>query len=307
MKRGFTLVELSLSIALIGVLSLIVILVISNAVSSYHRGLTLNQLNTVGMALVEDMQTTVQSSPGRFNYEAECGELYSDNDSSEKSCKDDLGKSFIVIERYANVKIGNNENQSMPVYGAFCTGAYSYIWNSGYFFGEDEGYTIQGANRATFSYKSAADNEVYTESDFKLLKVEDRKRAVCKSAAGVTDTNSTYRSAAAAKSSLNNNFDVDCDNAICEVIDGDSINTDVLTSTGNLALYDLTVAQPAESSGANNMFYSISFILGTVKGGINVRAQGDYCQTPDGSNTGVGDFDYCAINKFNFAAQATGG
>lgn len=59
MKAGFTLVELSLSIVLIAVLSIIVISMINNAVSAYHRGLVLNQVNTVGMGLVDDMRLSL--------------------------------------------------------------------------------------------------------------------------------------------------------------------------------------------------------------------------------------------------------
>ena len=67
MKRGFTMVELSLAIALIGVLSIIVLLMIRNAVSAYHKGMVLNQINTVGMGVVDDMRSALQSSPGRFS------------------------------------------------------------------------------------------------------------------------------------------------------------------------------------------------------------------------------------------------
>ena len=54
-KKGFTLVELSLSIAFIAILSITVALIINDAISTYRRGLTLNQINTVGMDLVDDM------------------------------------------------------------------------------------------------------------------------------------------------------------------------------------------------------------------------------------------------------------
>ena len=50
----------------------------------------------------------------------------------------------------------------------------------------------------------------------------------------------------------------------------------------------------------------MSFILGTLRGGANVNVSGEFCATP-GSNSSVEDFDYCAINKFNFAARTLGG
>ena len=74
---------------------------------------------------------------------------------------------------------------------------------------------------------------------------------------------------------------------------------------GGLAIYDLYVSTPAESVAKNNLFYSVSFILGTIQGGINITKSGNFCATPD--DYGIENFDYCAINKFNFAAQAVGG
>ena len=77
------------------------------------------------------------------------------------------------------------------------------------------------------------------------------------------------------------------------------------TSTNPLALYDFTITTPATNSAGEAAFYSSSFILGTLTGGINVKAKGNFCKTPEDYIDE--DFDYCAINKFNFAAQATGG
>ncbi len=62
-KKGFTLVELSLSIAFIAILSITIALIINDAISTYRRGLTLNQINTTGMDLVDDIRTAVQNSP----------------------------------------------------------------------------------------------------------------------------------------------------------------------------------------------------------------------------------------------------
>jgi hypothetical protein len=38
-----------------------------------------------------------------------------------------------------------------------------------------------------------------------------------------------------------------------------------------------------------------------------VEASGNFCATPEGYNESVENLDYCAINKFNFAALETGG
>ena len=38
---------------------------------------------------------------------------------------------------------------------------------------------------------------------------------------------------------------------------------------------------------------------------MNVAATGNFCAAPS-DTSGLSDLDYCAINKFNFAVQATG-
>ena len=61
-KRGFTIIELSLSIAFIAILSITMVLIITNTISTYRRGLMLNQINTTGMDLVDDLRAAVQNS-----------------------------------------------------------------------------------------------------------------------------------------------------------------------------------------------------------------------------------------------------
>ena len=74
-------------------------------------------------------------------------------------------------------------------------------------------------------------------------------------------------------------------------------------AASDLVLYDLYVARPALSSTRQNMFYAASFILGTTRGGINIKQGGNICKPPADDNSML---DYCAINKFNFAVQAGG-
>ena len=51
------------------------------------------------------------------------------------------------------------------------------------------------------------------------------------------------------------------------------------------------------------IFYAASFILGTRRGGINIKEAGNNCKPPSDEFT---ELEYCAINKFNFAVQAGG-
>ena len=58
------------------------------------------------------------------------------------------------------------------------------------------------------------------------------------------------------------------------------------------------------------------FILATYRGGVNIKSNGDFCEgsdskdgtrdSTDSDEMTLNDFDYCAVNKFNFSARATG-
>lgn len=290
-KKGFTLVELSLSIAFIAILSITIALIINDAISTYRRGLTLNQINTVGMDLVDDMRAAIQNSPAKVVAEI-CDEVFKGNGSQETSqrnnCKSDGGRKFVSIVKASTnsdkVKIKGEEKEGVPLYGAFCTGAYSYVWNSGYLFTEDN----SSLERASLSYKYDGIEE--NPNDFRLIKVRDENRKVCRS--GLVEGDSKYDEFGT------NQFEVG------EITEEPVVLLSGSGDTANaLALYDLSVPAPA-ADGVNAAFYAVSFILGTVQGGINVMSSGNFCATPDEYDS---NFDYCAINKFNFAAQANGG
>lgn len=238
-KKGFTLVELSLSLVFIGILSITAVLIINNTMLAYQRGLTLNKINDVGMDLVDDMRTVVQGSPVKLD--GECSE------GSELSCVSFAKKGLV-----------SGVDGEVPLYGGFCTGKYSYLWRSGYL---DEDDII--------------DVKIGGSGEYWLAKIKDDKRQIC----------NDYRA--------NYGDEIDYDVEYEELIPSDS----------RLAIYDLYVPMPAESDAIKTMFYSVSFVLGTRGGGVNILAEGDYCTPPEGDNS---NFNYCAINKFNFAAQAGG-
>lgn len=319
-KSGFTMIELSLSIAFIAILSITIVLIITNAISSYHRGLTLNKLNTAGMDLVDDLRAAVQNSPARSVISL-CAELF--NDATEvKNCQDDYGNNLVSAKKSTNVEIGKNNNiPDLPIFGVFCTGAYSYIWNSGYFFNEDEYNVNNKVHPAALKYNSANASGIIA-TGFKLLKVEDENRSVC-TAATIGPKDASGNKYNIADNAINDNLvtcnaDAGCviDITSYDIVDEEPVDIMMAMSqsgdsteklNSNLAIYDLSSSIPAESASNNSLFYSVSFILGTIQGGININSTGNFCATPGGFNADVENFDYCAINKFNFAAQASGG
>jgi len=318
-SKGFTLIELSLSIAFIAVLSIIMTLIITNSISAYHRGITLNTINTVGMDVVDNMREAVQSSPGT-SLAGECEVVYVDNAEDPDNgplakCQRTGGKSFALVTKEADVTLKYNDESigTLPVYGAFCTGEYSYIWNSGYLFNDAE-YEV-GVGKVSFKYKDT-DGVVQPKANFKLIQVGDTHRAVCKAAAGAASGKYWDGNEDSVDGSMEmlNSGTIDLTSCgdeileICDLIDSESVVDILETSENNLALYDLEVATAADNGEADIMFYAVSFILGTIQGGINIAAESNYCTPPeDYENAAIENFDYCAINKFNFAAQATGG
>ncbi|MBR2840030.1 hypothetical protein IKE82_01720 [Candidatus Saccharibacteria bacterium] len=301
--EGFTLVELSLSMVFISTLSLAVVMVITGAISSYHKSITMNQVNTVGTELVDDMRLSVQQSSST-KLSNMCEKVY---DGGNAECANDKARHFVSVARITSVRIKGSEvvaQERIPVFGAFCTGTYSYIWNSGYFF--DDNYEV-GVGRASLKYNNKTDNNVNL-SDFKLLKIKDEDRAVCIAAIriqnGIITNNYTNDNIAsqfdiARKGILQENEVIRVDEEPAELIGG---------GEDGLALYDLSTMISEQTGAGKNIFYYTSFVLGTVQGGINVNANGGFCAAPEEYNSEVeASFDYCAINKFNFAALANGG
>jgi hypothetical protein len=77
----------------------------------------------------------------------------------------------------------------------------------------------------------------------------------------------------------------------------------------DLAIYDLVVQPAYQSNTTMHALYNISFILGTVNGGININSSGDYCTGSEDANIeefSMTGFEYCALNRFDFAAIQTG-
>ncbi len=310
-RKGFTMVELSISLIFIAILSMAVVLVITGAVSAYHRSITLNKVDTIGSSLVDDMQRSILESPATSLKDA-CEDLFSSAD-VVRDCDNDGGRNLASVVRYAKVKVGNKTMNSVPVFGAFCTGRYSYIWNSGYFFSDE--YSVQDNNAtlepAFLTYKMG-DTVMPPKKDFKLLKVEDENRAVCEAAIRVVNGRKEdrykvkpFNSGTSAlinngKSEFNMAALASTDEEPIEYLNGEDNDT-------NLALYNLTSAISEQDEIHKAIYYYNSFILGTVQGGIDISAAGNNCATPAGYNREVENLDYCAINKFNFAGMAKGG
>lgn len=309
-KRGFTLVELSLSMVFIGVLSLLIVFIISDTVASYRRGLTIGRINTIGMEIVDDMRTAVQNASSAPATDL-CEEFYAnEEDRAQSKCIQDGATNFVTVTKLADVKMKNGETLSnIPVFGAFCSGTYSYIWNSGYFDSNDS-TVLGGVTPAYLKYRDefgrileypGDDDSGGDKKPFRLLKIRDEQRSVCVSVARPYSSGSYDDDYEITQDDVKSEFDIS--NGYGSILEPPE---DLILADGDndLVLYNFDVAKPAESSTRGNMFYSISFILGTKDGGINITVDNKKCATPNDYE--MENYNYCAVNKFNFAVQASG-
>ncbi|MBO7664610.1 hypothetical protein J6S46_02005 [Candidatus Saccharibacteria bacterium] len=303
-KTGFTLVELSFAVLFVALLALTVVVITMDLISNYKRGLMLKQVNTVGNSIIDDFRASISSSSSKkitnlceINFNGNTGTARND-------CEADQAYSAVYLYRNGNVTINGDTQhpKNVVLYGAFCSGSYSYIWNSGYLFG---GNYAASTGKASLRYLDTNSN-VATLSDFRLIKISDPKRHVCLSKSSNLGTSAatitqTYTKNTSLANSLTGDFDIARFGEAVAEAPVDLLEND---DYSDLALYDLSITKPASDTSARNIFYSGSFILATIRGGIDINATGDYCTTPDDFVNE--DFEYCAINKFNFAIQASG-
>lgn len=270
-KKGFTILELALAMAFLSFLLLAIGMVTIQVAQIYQKGIAIKNVNSVSRELTEEFNQTISAS--RYQPPAET---------------ETTGFKYnVYFEQTKNIELGG-VSKEVPINGAFCTGRYSYIWNTGYALnsdnkvtGGDSGEDYYNANvRAVYQYTDENGNETNYENPngepLRLLKLRDTSKAVCTS----HDPSSN-------------------------IYTGGSNPIEILSaSDGNLALYDLTIFTPVYHANSGHTFFTGSFILGTVRGGVDITLSGDYCQ--DRLANFTTDFTYCSVNKFNFAARAAG-
>ena len=294
-KKGFTLIEITIAIAFISILLLTITLVVNDIIKSYRKGAAMKSVNSTGLDLIDEFTSTISEAPS-VTFSNFC-EYYSDSAEKDR-CNNDRANLFTFQRWKASVRI-KDLVADVPVYGAFCTGKYSYLWNTGYALNSNDYQLSTNPDtpipKATLTYHYQ--NDIKTAQNFRLLKIADSSRMVCM--ANLVDLDNSDRTY-----SINNSTSFD----ISETIFGSDYilaeePAELISSDGRLALYDLTVFPPAQDTTSKRLFYSASMILATISGGVNITAPSDYC-SPATNN--FLEFDNCAINKFNFAMRATG-
>ena len=272
-KKGFTLVELSIAMAFLGILLITIAILVIRIVSIYQSGLAIRAISSGGRELIDDFTRSISGSP---IVDVIYDPVIDDPITSLLDKADRLTYKY-YFQKTGTVEINKVVESNVPLAGAFCTGMYSYIWNTA--------YSLNASEFKGFTY-------TYGETkidDFRLIRIPDSERSICIEqridVTGKIDPSIT-------------SFDAPAGQA-------DFVPLELLESAeDSLALYDFRIFPVSTNRITGHTFYSGTFILATLRGGVNIFTNGDYCtEEYDNLNT---DFNYCAINKFNFAMRATG-
>ncbi len=293
-RHGFTMVELSISIVFVGILSISLAVVINSMVVAYRKGNMMAHVNTTGINLVDDFRAATQRSSAS-SLMVVCSNLYTGDTVERDKCLNDSAYNYVSLTHFSKVSMDGGREFEAPIYGVYCTGTYSYIWNSGYY--ELSGAKFAEKTASKWATLVTSDGEIrYREGSsnapFRMLRVQDPNRSVCTAA---YNNDGEYSSAA----EMNNVINISS-----QTLDERPEQLLTTRGAGDLAIYDLTIAKPAVNYDNNSVFYQGTFILGTVDGGVNILSRNNACATPSGYDFA---YNYCAINKFSFAVRASGG
>lgn len=279
-KKGFTMIELSLAMLFISIILITIAWLTMHITTVYQKGLAMKAVNATAKELIDDFSRAIAGSPVH-SVQSQCLR-YPSTSEAYSICTGDNARDFSYQQRYGIIRLkGKTENKTVPTSGVFCTGRYSYLWNTAYVL-DDEGYTPVNVSKSTL-HINATDK---TYEDFRLLKVQDYSKVLCSQK--MESSRYLY--------GPDNHFVLESEpGVVVDLLD---------SSENNLAIYDMTIFKPAVHKLTSAGYYSGTFILATLRGGVDITATGDFCtEPPDGLNT---DFAYCSINKFNFSMRAAG-
>lgn len=320
-KRGFTMIELSLVMAFIAFLLIAIAIITTNIVTIYQKGSTLKAVNSVGRGLVDEFTAAINQAPS-VDTTSLCNSLV--DAEYVQDCIDDGAFNFIFQAEYAPI-VGNENNIRKQYNGIFCTGYYSYYWNTEY--GEESGNTISlryatdGSDEGKDKKHEYKDNDADKKEVIRLARIEDRTYQLC--AANVSRKYEPEYE----KNLQENDGAIDIRSKRHEGSDNIIIDNFIKTPEEgflsafdlDLALYELTIFPISQDWVTLRTFMSGSFVLATYRGNVDITRNGDYCdlgryENADGEevdnasskdNLGA-EFNYCAINKFNFSTRTAG-
>lgn len=277
-KKGFTIIELLLAMSFVAILMIIMAILVVNMINIFTRGVTLRDLNSTARLVMDDMVRSIGASPP----------ITIDSGNPLKNV-------FLPLSQ-------GGERHG----GVFCTGVYSYLWNNinpeGV--GDDTirhvvRWDIDVSGPDTPDSRRIALETLGLLPRPRLIKVMDYGRTFCR-----TTDNPHLRG---------DHIVVHIDD-IADHIDRPGVAagmgrvTELLgSSETDLGIVDFQVFHPTASPVNGQVFYSLTFVLGTTQGllardGSNLAITPTACRPPVGN---ISEFNYCAINKFSVAMRTT--
>lgn len=263
-KSGFTILELALAMAFVSFLLLAIGFAMVQVSVVYQKGLTIKAVNSTGREIIDEFSRTILAS--KYN-------------------EDNAHFEYTFTEKTDKVEV-NGDDKEVQLYGAFCTGTHSYIWNTGYALDLPDKPENEN-KKAVFIERKGGDGSAdisHSQPSFRLARVSDTGREIC------------IRHANRIGTSEENIFDSEKASNFVEILS---------PSENDLVFYNFTMFKPAYHGGTGHALFAGSFILGTSAGTIDITLPGNFCTDKPGNF--ATDFTYCSVNKFNFAARATGG
>ena len=308
-KKAFTIIELMLAMAFLGTMLVGIASLVMRITNIYQKGLALRSINSIGREIISDLTRTVNAS--RVNIDVN-PELPDDLRIEQKH----------IDAARANYFVTTSDSEGRQLGGVFCTGDYSYVWNTADTFRkvrEDESLKSKIYNSTTINTALAKHAYVIkTEGGYtipKFARFQDKDRHACAHEEKTTASEKTYipateEGAGSIKPSNPYLFELGAGSTL------DKVTELIEDSESDLMMYNFTVFPATQHATTKQIFYSGMFILATYRGGVNIKSNGDFCEgsdSADGSRDStdsdemtLNDFDYCAVNKFNFSARATG-
>lgn len=294
-QKGFTLIELMLSVGFIGSLLVLITLIIIQIMGLYNKGLTLKEVNEVSRVVVRDMQQSISSADAfKLQY---LKDTTPTNPKTLQEAIDHDGDSG-EVDYYSN-----------DAGGRLCTGVYSYIWNTGGALRavRDASFGF-GGNKEAYKRNSTTDGPVAgypiqfatrTNADgskeqvaVRFVKKRDPGKEMCRLPAGDLLSTTTH-----------------------DKLLGDEKDYSNVFGAGNdeLTLYSFDISTPLKPTTDKNSsditavstFYSVRMTLGTQNGDENSQdgliSSNQVCKPPAEATQNGGE--YCAINKIEFVAR----
>lgn len=308
-KSGFTIIEVSLAMSFIAVLLIVIALTITGIMTTFQKGMTLQSVNNVGRNLITEFTTAINAAPS-IDATSLCN-VYAKNNTAD--CIRDGAFKYIFQERLGTTtdSATNETKDGVQYFGLLCTGRYTYAWNTYYGIKAGQYISVKYNNGSSVTtIPQTPDDE---KTIFRLVRFEDSTYNAC-----TQNVDSYYNIENEFKNYTYANPTIDMterENGVSLQIatpqEGflESSESDI-----NLDLYEMVIFPISQDTVTLRSFFSGTFILATNNGDVNIVRTGDYCDphstNTDGAtgsplNLGSG-FNYCGINKFNFAARTAG-